>query len=38
FMDQDKFNIAGPEFEWECRKCTKKIKEICMKKRIQNFS
>ena len=38
FMDQDKFNIAGPEFEWECRKCTKKIKEICLKKRIQNFS
>ncbi|MHA1291114.1 MAG: hypothetical protein ACTSQJ_00430 [Promethearchaeota archaeon] len=30
-MDKKKFDLSGPEFDWECKTCLKEVKEICGK-------
>ena len=34
-MEEESFDIAGPEFEWECKTCPKEIQEICKKPKSQ---
>jgi len=34
-MEKESFDIAGPEFEWECKTCPKEIQEICKKPKSQ---
>jgi len=38
FIDQNEFHITGPEFKWECKNCSKEIKEICLKEQKKEFS
>ena len=32
-IDQNRYNLAGPEFPWECKVCDDKIKKICKRKK-----